>query len=213
MKLHSKRPSNGTSLSSGGYLKGDRETFDPVRCLDASVLIPFIKETQPKEWDYLANLQKDQAEKILLDDLGKALDSPNEGCLSRPPPWVQMLWKTFQGRIFRTCKRTQPGNTGEIQGQPAHYHPPGEIFRKAQQFPRYRPCPQRAPGCNRRTEKPDDRPDLRRMPLNNTSSTGTTNDLIFQFKKRALVHFAVDPDEVYMTTKLAGRLDLFPPLQ
>jgi len=30
-------------------------------------------------------------------------------------------------------------------------------------------------------------------------------DLIFQFRRRALVHFAVDPDEVYMTTRPAGR--------
>jgi type I restriction enzyme R subunit len=31
-----------------------------------------------------------------------------------------------------------------------------------------------------------------------------SKELLFQFKKRALVHFAVDPDEVYMTTKLEG---------
>jgi type I restriction enzyme R subunit len=37
------------------------------------------------------------------------------------------------------------------------------------------------------------------------------NDLIFQFKKRALVHFAVDPDEVYMTTRLAGPATQFLP--
>ncbi len=29
-------------------------------------------------------------------------------------------------------------------------------------------------------------------------------ELLFGFKKRALVHFAVDPDEVYMTTRLNG---------
>ena len=29
-------------------------------------------------------------------------------------------------------------------------------------------------------------------------------ELLFAFKKRALVHFAVDPDEVYMTTRLDG---------
>ena len=28
--------------------------------------------------------------------------------------------------------------------------------------------------------------------------------LLFQFKKRALVHFAVDTDEVFMTTRLQG---------
>jgi type I restriction enzyme R subunit len=27
---------------------------------------------------------------------------------------------------------------------------------------------------------------------------------LFEFKKRALVHFAADPDEVHMTTRLAG---------
>jgi type I restriction enzyme R subunit len=36
-------------------------------------------------------------------------------------------------------------------------------------------------------------------------------DLIFQFKKRALVHFAVDTDEVYMTTRLSGRSTHFLP--
>ena len=30
-------------------------------------------------------------------------------------------------------------------------------------------------------------------------------DLLFAFKKRALVHFAVDPDEVWMTTRLNGK--------
>ena len=30
-------------------------------------------------------------------------------------------------------------------------------------------------------------------------------DLLFAFQKRALVHFAVDPDEVWMTTRLKGK--------
>lgn len=37
------------------------------------------------------------------------------------------------------------------------------------------------------------------------------NDLLFQFKKRALVHFAIDPDEVWMTTQLAGEKTHFLP--
>ncbi len=36
-------------------------------------------------------------------------------------------------------------------------------------------------------------------------------DLLFQFKKRALVHFAVDPDEVWMTTRLEGAKTRFLP--
>lgn len=34
---------------------------------------------------------------------------------------------------------------------------------------------------------------------------------LFQFKRRALVHFAVDPDEVVMTTKLEGKSTYFLP--
>lgn len=36
-------------------------------------------------------------------------------------------------------------------------------------------------------------------------------DLLFAFKKRALVHFAVDPDEVWMTTQLKGKDTVFLP--
>ena len=36
-------------------------------------------------------------------------------------------------------------------------------------------------------------------------------DLLFAFKKRALVHFAVDPDEIWMTTQLKGRETHFLP--
>ncbi len=36
-------------------------------------------------------------------------------------------------------------------------------------------------------------------------------DLLFDFKKRALVHFAVDPDEVWMTTRLNGKETNFLP--
>ena len=37
------------------------------------------------------------------------------------------------------------------------------------------------------------------------------NELLFSFKKRALVHFAVDTDEIYMTTKLLGESTEFLP--
>ena len=36
-------------------------------------------------------------------------------------------------------------------------------------------------------------------------------DLLFAFKKRALVHFAVDPDEAWMTTRLKGKETVFLP--
>ena len=51
-------------LLSGGYIKGNPETFDRQLCLDPTILIPFI--------------QKEKAEEILISDLIRALDSEHE---------------------------------------------------------------------------------------------------------------------------------------
>jgi len=45
----------------GGYAKGDREAFDPERGLFPQDVISFIQKIQPREWEYLANLQKEKA--------------------------------------------------------------------------------------------------------------------------------------------------------
>jgi len=66
--------------TSGGYEKGDRDTFDRERGLDPGVFLAFVQETQPDEWQYLEDLQKDKAEGILLEDLCRALSSQHEGC-------------------------------------------------------------------------------------------------------------------------------------
>ena len=44
-------------LENGGYKKGDKEQFDPKRSLDPTLVLSFINKTQPKEWEYLKNLQ------------------------------------------------------------------------------------------------------------------------------------------------------------
>ncbi len=84
--------------AAGGYEIGDRKGFDTERCLFAGDVIAFIRKTQPKEWGYLADLQKEKAEETLIDDLCRALDSGHEGCLSV----VGHGFKCF-GKLFRTA--------------------------------------------------------------------------------------------------------------
>lgn len=68
-------------LTIGGYTKADPELFDRARGLDPTVLLGFIQETQPNEWEYLQNIQGKKAAETLLDDLCRALNSEHEGCL------------------------------------------------------------------------------------------------------------------------------------
>ena len=64
------------------YQQRTHEQFDRKLCLDTDVFCEFVKNTQPKEWQYLENIHKDNTSKILISDLVRALDSPHEGSLN-----------------------------------------------------------------------------------------------------------------------------------
>jgi len=197
-------------VSAGGYELGDRNTFDLNRGVFPQDFLAFIKETQPKEWEYLANLQKGKAEEILLDDLSRALNSPQEGCLSV----LRHGFKCF-GRLFRA----------------AYFAPASGL----------NPDTQKLYAANRLTVTRQLRYSAKHgntldvtlalngipvatVELKNPMTTQTwrhavtqykhdrdPSDLIFQFKKRTLVHFALDTDEIYMATRLSGRSTYFLP--
>jgi len=95
-------------LTVAGYTQGDRDTFDLQRGLDPTVLLPFIQETQSKEWAYLHNIQGDKAEETLLDDLCRALDSPHEGCLAVLRHGFKCFGKLFHVAYFAPASGLNP---------------------------------------------------------------------------------------------------------
>ncbi len=95
-------------LTIGGYTKADKSAFDLQRCIDASILIPFIKKTQPAQWKYLEDLQKEKAESTFLDDLCKALDSNNEGCLKVLRHGFKCFGKLFRIAYFAPASGLNP---------------------------------------------------------------------------------------------------------
>ena len=95
-------------LTKAGYIKGDKDAFDSERGLDPAVLLAFIQETQPKEWEYLKNLQKDKAEQILLDDLCRALNSEYEGCLTVLRHGFKCFGKEFRVAYFAPASGLNP---------------------------------------------------------------------------------------------------------
>ena len=195
-------------LASGGYVKANKEDFDRERCLDPTVLIPFLKETQPNEWAALGKLHGERTEKIVLDDLCKALDS--QGTL----PVIRHGFKCF-GKRLRVA----------FFAPPTRMNPETERRDKANRLTVTRQL-QYSPN---HTNSLDITLSLNGLPmataeLKNPLSGQTVkhairqyrldrdpHDKIFEFKKRALVHFAVDPDEVYMTTRLARERTFFLP--
>jgi type I restriction enzyme R subunit len=196
--------------TAGGYDKGDRDAFDQERCVLPQDVLAFIKATQPAEWQYLSDFQKDKAEETLLDDLCRALNSDHEGCLSVLRHGFKCFGKLFRVAYFAPASGLNPDTQKLYEANRL------TITRQL----RY---------SNRHGKTLDVTLALNGIPvatgeLKNPMTAQTwrhavtqykmdrdQSDLIFQFRKRALVHFAVDTEEVYMTTRLAGRNTRFLP--
>jgi len=196
--------------TAGGYEKGDRNTFDPERGLFPADVIAFIKITQTKEWEYLTGIQKDKAEETLLDDLCRALNSEHEGCLSVLRHGFKCFGKLFRAAYFAPASGINPDT------QKLYAANRLTVIRQLRYSAKH-------------GNKLDVTLTLNGIPvatveLKNPMTAQTWRhaiqqykndrnpaDLIFRFKKRTLVHFAVDTDEVYMTTRLSGRSTHFLP--
>ena len=95
-------------IAAGGYLAGDREGYDPERAVFPGDVLAFIQKTQPEEWGYLVNIQKEKAEETLLDDLCRALNSDHEGCLSVLRHGFKSFGKLFHIAYFAPASGLNP---------------------------------------------------------------------------------------------------------
>jgi type I restriction enzyme, R subunit len=194
----------------GGYGKGERDSFDLNRGLFPQEILAFIQETQTQEWEYLANLQKGKAEETLLDDLCRALNSPHEGCLSVLRHGFKCFGKLFRAASFAPASGLNPdtqklyaANRLTITRQVRYAHRHGNTLDVVLSL-------NGIPVATVELKNPMTAQTWRHA-VTQYKHDRDPADLIFQFKKRALVHFAVDTDEVYMTTRLSGRNTRFLP--
>src|SRR5262249_25057132 len=160
----------------------------------------FLQDTQPRVWEELRKHHGAGLEEALLDALGKTLES--RGTIDVLRHGFKFFGKKIDLAYFR----------------PAHGLNPDIIakYRKNRLV-----LTQQAKFVLDRDDSVDMLLSINGLPvatveLKNHLTGQTIEDAIeqykrrdpknplFQFKKRGLVHYAVDPDLVAMTTKLAG---------
>ena len=146
--------------TAGGYRKGDRDAFDLERGVFARDVLAFIKKSQPKEWEYLAGIQKDKAETTLLDALCQALDSDHEGCLAVLRHGFKCFGKLFRVAYFAPASGMNPDTQALYQANDLSRHPAATLFAQAQQHARCDAGAERHPGRHAGTQEPHDRPDV-----------------------------------------------------
>lgn len=195
-------------LESGGYVQGKNSEYNKDTALFEADVIAFIQATQPQKWARLEAGQKANAGSVLIKALCQELEA--KGSLDVLRHGFRCYGKTFQMAYFAP-------NTSLNEKSAVNYA--ANILKVTRQV------------VTEDGERPDVVLSLNGIPLvtvelkNVLSATHWTVDdaieqyrqdrnpkgRLFAFKKRTLVHFAVDTEEVYMTTKLDGENTYFLP--
>jgi type I restriction enzyme R subunit len=195
-------------LLASGYVPVDRDGFDRERAIFPETILAFIRDTQPKEWAKLEALHGDKTGDQILGDLCKWMDA--NGALATLRHGFKCYGRTLHAAFFKAAHELNP----ELEARYA-----ANCLGLTRQL-HFSP----------RLEKSlDVTLSLNGIPvvtleLKNPLTGQTVEDArkqykqdrdprepIFEFKRRTLVHLAVDTESVLMTTRLAGTATHFLP--
>ena len=195
-------------LNHDRYLKGDSKDYDPELALEPERVISFIQNTQAKTWAALANIHGDGTARVILADLTKHLET--QGMLNVIRNGFKCYGKKLKVAYFL------PNNN--LNNDTLTLYQQNQLSVTRQLY-----------YSSKNKKSLDTVLLLNGLPIITielkNAMTGQTvenakyqykndrdpSEKLFQFKKRALVHFAVDTDLVFMTTRLSGNKTFFLP--
>lgn len=198
------------------YEKRQPTAYDESLALFPDDVIGFLQDSQPTRWAQLEKLLAERTRSTVLDSLTGELR--DKGALHVLRHGFKCYGKTFRLAYFRP-------NSGLNPETAAHYQKNRLTVTRQVAFQSVLKKPD---GGHRRciidvTLAVNGLPVVTvelKNPLTGQRAVDAVaqyrrdrdgRDLLFAFKQRALVHFAVDPDEVWMTTRLRGAETVFLP--
>lgn len=197
-----------------GFQSVAKESYNKEKAFFPDITIQFIKTTQPKEWARLETLLGNQTEQQLINDLSKWMDT--NGSLSTLRHGFKCYGRTIQVAYFKAAHTLNPELEEKYESNILG------ITRQLNYSLRNNEA--------NRTGIIDITLTLNGIPIatielknpitNQTVEEGKKQyrndrdprELLFEFKKRTLVHFVADTEQVFMTTRLAGTATYFLPL-
>ena len=197
-----------TLLERGGWQRGTTAEWDVERALFPARVCAFLEATQPELWAEMRALHAAGLDDLVIEALGKELAV--KGTLHVLRHGFKCYGKTFRLAAFKPAHALNDAALARYERNvltvtrqvPCH---PGrrdtvDLLLALNGLP-VATCELKNPGTGQtwrhavRQYREDRDP---RAPL-------------FRFKTRALVHFAADPDEVHMSTRLLGDATRFLP--
>ncbi len=187
-------------LVDGGWQKGDPDEWDVERAVFPARVVAFLQAAQPELWSQLAALHGNQLEAMVVDQLAKQLDI--KGTLRVLRQGFKFQGKTLRLAFFKPAHGLNPDAVAQFDlnvltvTRQVRCHPGKkdtiDMLFDLNGVP-VATCELKNPMTGQTW----------RNAVRQYKETRDPNAPVFQFSRRALVHFAADPDEVHMTTRLA----------
>jgi type I restriction enzyme, R subunit len=195
-------------LSKSGWKAGTNAEWDKDRALFSKQVTVFLQDTQPKLWEQMLKLHGTELEAMVVATLVKELDS--KGSLHVLRHGFKFYGKTFRLAYFKPAhglnyeiltlfRKNRLTVTRQVPCHP-HNNDTMDLVFAVNGLP-VATCELKNPGTGQNW----------RHAVNQYKNDRDFRTSLFQFKTRALVHFAADPDEVHMTTRLRGTKTQFLP--
>ncbi len=195
-------------LLANGFVAVSRDDYDRERAIFPKQVLEFIQATQKKEWAKLEALHKDTTGAIVLQDLCKMLDAL--GCLTVLRHGFKCYGQQLHVAFFAAAHELNPELNERYQAnrlgvtRQLHYSTRNENSLDL---------------CLSLNGIPVISSELKNPMTGQTVENAIRQykfdrdprEKLFEFKKRTLVHFAVDTEQVFMTTRLAGSATTFLP--
>lgn len=195
-------------LGQGGWRPGTNAEWDVERALFPARIFTFLQETQPMLWAEMQALHGSGLENLLLNTLVKELDV--KGTLHVLRHGFKFYGKTFRLAYFKPAHglndevlalygKNRLTVTRQSLCHPGK-HETVDLLFAVNGLP-VATCEMKNPGTGQNWRHAVKQYQVDRDP----------RSPLFGFKTRSLVHFAADPDEVHMTTRLAKEATHFLP--
>ena len=196
------------ALITGGWTAGKASTFDAERALQTPDFLAFVRASQPELY---GEMSKQHGDAAIIDALVKSLDSL--GALEVLRHGFKFYGKKIECAYFKPAHGMNPDILGKyalnrlVVTRQVHFamRDHADANESVDMLLSLNGLPIATVELKNQLTKQDVQHAIaqyrRRDPRHR----------LFEFKKRALVHFAVDPDLAYMTTRLVGEGTRFLP--
>lgn len=190
------------ALLARGYDRREPSAFDSALGLFPADVLAYVQVSSAKKWQTLVDLQGKAAESVLIEALTKELAA--RGTLAVLRHGFKCFGKTFPLAAFRPASGMNPDATAAYAQN---------ILTITRQV-KFNPATEQSvdvvlavnglPIVTAELKNPMTGQTVENAKHQYASDRDPRTPL-FRFKERALVHFAVDPDLAFMTTKIEGK--------